>query len=349
MILEHADFDGHEQVMFCHDSSVGLKAIIAIHSTALGPAAGGCRMHPYASEAEALTDVLRLSKGMTYKNAIAGLPLGGGKCVIIADPSSPQKPELLRAFARHVQTLRGRYWTAIDVGVGPADADILAESCDYIVARASQYEPGFNPSAFTAYGGFMGIKAVANRIFGRQDLSGVRVAVQGLGATGHALCEHLAKVGATLIVSDIRQERVAQAVAEFGAAPVDPDNIHCADVDIWAPCAMGAVLNDHSIPLIKAKAICGLANNQLAEDRHGEMLRQAGIAYVPDYVVNGGGMMGASTVIFSQPSREASMKRIEGLYDVVSTILDRARDQACASSKIADDMALSRIQKEGQK
>ena len=160
MLFDHPDFDAHENVVFCHDPATGLRGIIALHSTALGPAAGGCRMHPYASDAEALTDVLRLSKGMTYKNSVAGLPLGGGKCVIIADPSSPRKPELLRAFAAHVQALAGRYWTAIDIGVGPADADILAERCDYIFARASQYEPGFNPSAFTALGGFVGIKAV---------------------------------------------------------------------------------------------------------------------------------------------------------------------------------------------
>lgn len=183
MLFDHPDFDAHEQVIFCSDATTGLNAIIALHSTALGPAAGGCRMHPYTSEAEALTDVLRLSRGMTYKNSLAGLPLGGGKCVIIADPNDPRKPELLRTFATHVQLLAGRYWTAIDIGVGPEDADILAERCDYIFARASQYEPGFNPSAFTALGGFMGIKAVAEASLGRADLKGLRVGVQGLGAT----------------------------------------------------------------------------------------------------------------------------------------------------------------------
>ena len=346
MLFGHPDFDSHEQVIFCTDPGVGLKAIIALHSTALGPAAGGCRMHPYASEEEALTDVLRLSKGMTYKSSVAGLPLGGGKCVIIADPSDPKKPELLRAFAAHVQSLAGRYWTAIDIGVGPEDADVLAERCNYIFARASQYEPGFNLSEFTALGGFMGIKAVAEASLGRTDLKGLRVAVQGLGATGYALSEHLYKAGAELVVADVRVDAVERVVREFGATTTGPDRIHAADVDVFAPCALGAGLNDQTIPEIKAKAVCGLANNQLAEDRHGEMLRQAGIAYVPDYVVNAGGMMGASTVIFSQPSREASIKQIEGLKNTIKAILTRAETEDRPSSEIADAMALERINSE---
>lgn len=306
-------------------------------------------MHPYASDEEALTDVLRLSKGMTYKNAVAGLPLGGGKCVIIADPTDPRKPDLLRAFADHVQTLNGRYWTAIDIGVGPADADILAERCDYIFARASQYEEGFNPSAFTALGGFVGIKAASKVALGQTDLTGLRVAVQGLGATGYALCKHLHDAGAKLTVTDVRHDAVSQVVSEFGAAAVEPDRIHAADVDVFAPCAMGAGLNDKTIPEIKAKVICGLANNQLAEDRHGEMLTKAGIAYVADYVVNAGGMMGASTVIFAEPSREDSIRRIEALHDTVGAILRRAQTEGRPSSEIADQMALERIKVEGNR
>ena len=347
MLFDHPDFDGHEQVIFCNNSKVGLKAIIALHSTALGPAAGGCRMQPYNSEVDALTDVLRLSKGMTYKNAVAGLPLGGGKCVIIADPSQTNKPELLRAFADHIQALAGRYWTAIDIGVGPEDADVLAERSDYIFARASQYEPGFNPSAFTALGGFMGIKAVSETMLGRSDLAGLRVAVQGLGATGFALSKHLHEAGAELIVSDVQDDAVQRVVSEFGALAVEPDRIHAADVDVFAPCALGAGLNDQTIPEIKAKAICGLSNNQLAEDRHGEMLRQAGIAYVPDYVVNAGGMMGASTVIFSEPSRGASIRQIEGLQGTISEILKRAKIEDRPSSEIADAMALECISNTG--
>lgn len=346
MVFDHPDFDAHEQVLFCNDPIVGLKGIIALHSTALGPAAGGCRMHPYASEEEALTDVLRLSKGMTYKSAVAGLPLGGGKCVIIADPSDPKKPELLRAFAAHVQSLAGRYWTAIDIGVGPDDADVLAERCDYIFARASQYEPGFNPSEFTALGGFMGIKAVAEASLDRKDLKGLRVAVQGLGATGYALSGHLRNAGAELVVADVRTDAVDRVVNAFGATPADPNHVHSADVDVFAPCALGAGLNDQPIPEIKAKAICGLANNQLAEERHGEALRQAGIAYVPDYVVNAGGMMDASTVIFTEPSRDASIRQIEGLKDTIKEILIGAEAEGLPSSEIADAMATERINSE---
>ena len=220
-------------------------------------------------QADALADALRPSKGMTYKNAVAGLPLGGGKCVIIADPANSHKPELLRAFARHVQSLAGRYWTAIDVGVGPDDADILAEECDYVFARASQYEAGFNPSEFTALGGFMGIQAVSEIVLKSDTLRGVRIAVQGLGATGYALCKHLYTAGAEITVADVRDDAVARVVQDFDATAVDPNDIHSVDVDVFAPSALGAGLNDETIPRIQAKAICGLANNQLAEDRHG--------------------------------------------------------------------------------
>ena len=349
MLFQNPDFDEHEQVIYCHDPETGLRGIIAIHSTALGPAAGGCRMFPYVSDEAALTDVLRLSKGMTYKNSVAGLPLGGGKCVIIGDPNDTNKPELLRSFAKHVQSLHGRYWTAIDVGVGPADADIMAETCDYVFARASQYEEGFNPSAFTAYGGFIGIQAVAKEVLDRGDLTGVRVAVQGLGATGYPLCHHLSKAGAELVVCDVRDEMVERVIAECGATSASIADIHKADVDIFAPCAMGAILHDDTIPEIKAKAICGLANNQLAEVRHGEMLRQSDIAYVPDYVVNAGGMMGASVVIFSTTSREEAYRRIDGLDQTITKILRRAKSENTPSSVIADQMARERIQQEGQK
>ena len=343
MIYHHQDFENHEQVIFCHDPQAGLQGIIALHSTALGPAAGGCRMHPYADEEEALRDVLRLSKGMTYKNAAAGLPLGGGKCVIIADPNDPDKPALLRAFAHHVQSLQGRYWTAIDIGVGPEDADIMAENCDFIFARASQYEEGFNPSSFTAYGGFVGIKAAVKSVLGTDNLKGVRIAVQGLGATGYALSKHLHEAGAELTVTDVRREVLDKAVDEFGAKAVDPDIIHAADVDLFAPCALGAGLNDATIPAIKAGIICGLANNQLANPHHGKMLADADITYVPDYVVNAGGMMGASTVIFSELSRENSIRRIEGLFDTITSILERAKRENKPSADVADEIARERI------
>jgi leucine dehydrogenase len=342
-LFSRPEFDHHEQVMYCHDAAVGLFGIIAVHSTALGPAAGGCRMYPYASADDALTDVLRLSKGMSYKNALAGLPLGGGKCVIIADPARPDKAAVLRAFSRHVQALGGRYWTAIDIGVGPKDADVLAESCDYIFARASQFPDGFDPSLFTALGGFVGIRAVAAHVWNRTDLRGLRVAIQGLGATGRELARLLHEAGAHLFVADIRGEAVQHIVATCGARPVDPSLIHAQEVDVFAPCALGAVINDATLPQIRAKAVCGLANNQLAEQRHGEALRARGISYVPDYVVNAGGMMGAAVMIYSTPTREASRQRILELYDTILAILARADAENRSSSDVADEMARTRI------
>ena len=329
--------------LFCHDATVGLFGIIAIHNTKLGPAAGGCRMFPYESVDAALKDVLRLSKGMSYKNAMAGLPLGGGKCVIIADPSRPDKADLLRAFAKHVQSLGGRYWTAIDVGVSPKDADILAENCDYIFARASQYPVGFNPSLFTALGGFTGIRAVVKHLWGRTDLQGIKVAVQGLGATGQDLSRQLHEAGAQLIVADINEEALKYVVDHYGATPVSPEEIHSQQVDIFAPCALGGIINDYSIPEIKARAICGLANNQLASARHGKMLMDKGISYVPDYVVNAGGMMGAGTRIFSQPSMEDSRNRVLGLYDIILNLLSKAENEKRPTSEVADEMALALI------
>jgi leucine dehydrogenase len=342
-LFSRPEFDHHEQVMYCHDAAVGLFGIIAVHSTALGPAAGGCRMYPYASADDALTDVLRLSQGMSYKNALAGLPLGGGKCVIIADPARPDKAAVLRAFSRHVQALGGRYWTAIDIGVGPKDADVLAESCDYIFARASQFPDGFDPSLFTALGGFVGIRAVAAHVWNRSDLRGLRVAIQGLGATGRELARLLHEAGAHLFVADIRGEAVQHIVATCGARPVDPSLIHAQEVDVFAPCALGAVINDATLPQIKAKAVCGLANNQLAEQRHAEALRARGITYVPDYVVNAGGMMGAAALIYSTPTREASRQRILELYDTILAILARADAENRSSSDVADEMARTRI------
>jgi len=321
-VFTHPEFE-HEQVLFCHDPEINLRGIIALHSTA--------------------PDVLRLSKGMSYKSAVAGLPLGGGKSVIIADPDCSDKTELLRAFSRHVQALNGRYWTAIDVGVGPEDADVLAEHCDFIFARASQYEAGFNPSLFTSLGGFIGMRAAAKHALGSDDLSGMSVAIQGVGQTGADLCKQLHQAGAKLTVADTNDVAVAEMVKAYGATTVAPEFIHAQDVDIFAPCALGGVINDVTLPELKAKVVCGLANNQLAEPRHGVVLQERGIAYVPDYVVNAGGMMGASTVIFDTPSREASIKRIEGLYDTILSILSEAGKVGRPSSEIADEMAKSII------
>ena len=342
-IFSQANFDDHEQVIFVTDAAADLRGIIAIHNTALGPAAGGCRMQPYESVDDALNDVLRLSRGMTLKNAVAGLPLGGGKCVIIAEPNAPNKKARLQAMARHVQRLGGRYWTAIDVGVSPEDADVMAKVCDYIFARASEYPDGFNPSHFTAFGGFNGIRAVAHHLRGTDDLAGLRVAVQGVGATGADLTERLVKHGAVVTIADVNEHAVAQIVDKHSVSAVEPGRIHAQDVDVFAPCALGAVVNDTTIRELKARAVCGLANNQLGHPRHGKQLYDRGIAYVPDFVVNAGGMMGASTLIFSKPDREKALARIEGIYTTVSNILERSRDQGTPSADIAEEMALSRI------
>ena len=337
--FSHPSFDGHEQVIFVHDPAVDLHGIIAIHNTALGPAAGGCRMLPYPTVDDALTDVLRLSQGMTFKSSVAGLPLGGGKCVIIADPNGPGKQDKLKAMAKHVQRLGGQFWTAIDVGVSSADADIMAEECEYIFARASQYPDGFEPSGFTALGGFHGIRATAQHLNGSDSLTNVRVAIQGVGATGSNLIKHLQDHGAIVTVADVNEPLVDKMVDQFGVSVVSPDVIHAADVDIFAPCALGAILNDQSIPELKARAVCGLANNQLKRPEHGQQLTDRNIAYVPDFVVNAGGMMGASTVIFSTPDRDQSIERIGGIYDTVLEILNRAKATGKPSAEIAEKMA----------
>lgn len=342
-IFSQVNFDDHEQVIFVTDAAADMCGIIAIHNTTLGPAAGGCRMQPYESVDDALSDVLRLSRGMTLKNAVAGLPLGGGKCVIIADPNAPNKKERLQAMARHVQRLSGNYWTAIDVGVSPEDADVMAEACDYIFARASEYPDGFNPSHFTAFGGFNGIRAVAKYLSGTDDLRGLRVAVQGVGATGADLTGRLVQHGAVVTIADVNERAVAQVVDKHSVFVVDPNHIHALDVDVFAPCALGAVLNDKTIPELKARAVCGLANNQLERSDHGQQLFDRDIAYAPDFVVNAGGMMGASTLIFSKPDREKALAKIEGIYSTVIKILERSRDEGKPSSDIAEEIALTKI------
>lgn len=342
-LFDHTEFDHHENVIYCQDEHSGLRGIIAIHNTTLGPAAGGCRMHPYDSEEDALADVLRLSRGMSYKNAAAGLELGGGKAVIIADPRQPDKADLLRAFSHHVQALGGRYWSAIDVGVGPEDADILAENCDYIFARASQFPDGFNPSLFTALGGFTALRASVSHVWNRTDLTGLRVAVQGLGATGRDLCRQLHEAGATLLVADVNDQAVQFVVDHYDATVIEPNDIHAQAVDVFAPCAMGAVINDHTIDQIRAKVVCGLANNQLAAPGHDQALRDRGITYVPDFVANAGGVMGSATMIYSQPTREASMRNVLTLFDSVSDILQTADQQNQPTSAVAEAMASERI------
>lgn len=342
-VFSHPSYDEHEQVLFVSDRSCGLRGIIALHDTTLGPAAGGCRMYPYASEEAALKDVLRLSRGMTMKNALAGLPLGGGKCVIIADPAAANKHDLLRALARHVQRLGGRYWTAIDVGVGPADVDVMAEECEFVFTRASEFADDDPPAHYTALGGFHGIRALAAYLRGSDDLAGLKVAVQGVGQTGADLIGQLVAAGAEVVATDVNEAALRRVVEQHGIRAVAPDAIYDQDVDVFAPCALGGILNDDTIRRLRCKGIAGLANNQLERPEHGRALMERGIAYAPDFVVNAGGVMRGSLPIFAAHDRDLALRKIKGIYDTVLEILRRSEAEGAPAEEIAERIALERI------
>ncbi len=339
-VFEHHEFDGHEQVVFCHDADSGLKAIIAIHNTNRGPALGGCRMWPYASDEEALTDALRLSRGMTYKAALADLAMGGGKSVIIGDPRKHKSDALFRAMGRFVDSLGGRYTIAEDVGISVPDVDLMAEETDF-VGGATKGGVG-DPSPATAYGVYMGIKAAAKHSFGKADLKGLRIAVQGVGHVGYFLCKHLAGEGAELIVTEIARDSLDRVVAEFGAEVVAPQAIYAAEADIFAPCALGAVINDETLPHLKAKIVAGSSNNQLAESRHGEALRQRGILYAPDYVINAGGIV---IISHEGPNYDEAkaFAHVARIHDTLLEIFRRAEKKQLATSEAADRLAEERF------
>ena len=345
-VFEHHEFDGHEEVVFCHDLASGLKAIIAVHNTNLGPALGGCRMWPYASEAEALTDALRLSRGMTYKSALAGLGFGGGKSVIIGDPRRDKSEALFRAMGRYVDSLGGRYTVAEDVGISVPDVEIMAKETSF-VAGTSTGGAG-DPSPATAYGVYMGIKAAAKHRLGLDSLSGLRVAVQGVGHVGYYLCGHLAAEGAELLVADIVPDSLDRVRREFDAHVVAPEAIATSAVDIYAPCALGATINDESLPKLQAKIVAGSANNQLAEARHGDGLRQRGILYAPDYVINAGGVI---VISHEGPAYDESkaFAHVAKIHDTLLEIFRRADAQKVATSTAADRLAEERFRKPAAK
>ncbi len=342
-VFDNPAFDNHEQVVFCSDAATGLRAVIAIHSTRLGPAAGGCRMYPYATIEDAVTDVLRLSKGMSYKNALAGLALGGGKAVVIADSRAPNKPKLLAAFAKQVQTLNGRYWTAIDVGVGVEDVAGMARDTDFAFTLVDERAGRHNPAVFTALGGFVSIEATVRHVLQRDHLKDVRFAIQGLGQTGMDLCRRLSEAGGKVIATDVNADAIAHAKQQFGIEAVSPDEIYGADVDVFVPCALGAILNDETIPRLKAKAVCGLANNQLEQPHHGKALFEHGITYAPDYVVNAGGVIYGSDDIFKTHDTSVAEDKIRKIGSVLIEIFSRAEKEGRATSDIADDMARARM------
>lgn len=343
-VFEHINGDGYEQVVFCSDDNSGLRAIVAVHSTALGPALGGTRFYPYKTEEEALVDVLRLSKGMTYKAAAAGLDLGGGKAVIIGDPKRSKTEELLRAYGRFIETLGGRYITAEDVGTGLEDMDIVKRETRWVTGCSHTYGGSGDPSPVTAYGVLQGIRACAIETFGTPDLHGRSAVVQGVGKVGHALSGYLAKAGVDVTVSDVDVDNLARAVADFGVETVAPDKVHTFETDIFAPCAMGAVVNDDTISDLKCRIIAGSANNVLAREEHGDKLKDLGILYAPDFVVNSGGLINVEDELRGY-HRERAMKRVEGIYKALQRIFAMAREQGISTSSAAGQHAQDRIRK----
>lgn len=334
----------YEQLVFCQDKQSGLKAIIAIHDTTLGPALGGTRMWTYESEEAAIEDALRLARGMTYKNAAAGLNLGGGKTVIIGDPRKDKNEEMFRAFGRYIQGLNGRYITAEDVGTTVEDMDIIHDETDFVTGISPAFGSSGNPSPVTAYGVYKGMKAAAKEAFGTDSLEGKTVAVQGVGNVAYNLCRHLHEEGAKLIVTDINKEAVERAVAEFGARAVDPDDIYSQECDIYAPCALGATINDDTIPQLKAKVIAGAANNQLKETCHGDQIHDIGIVYAPDYVINAGGVINVADELYGYNS-ERALKKVEGIYGNIERVLEISKRDRIPTYLAADRLAEERIER----
>lgn len=333
--------ENYEQIIYCYEESSGLKAIIAIHDTTLGPALGGVRMWNYESEEAALEDALRLARGMTYKNAAAGLNLGGGKAVIIGDPKSDKSETLFRAFGRYVESLNGRYITAEDVGTTEQDMDYIHMETDYVVGTSSG--GAGNPSPITALGIYKGMKAAAKEAFGTDSLSGKTIAVQGVGQVAFHLCKYLHGENANLIVTDINEEAVKRAVQEYQAEAVQPDEIYDVDCDIYAPCALGGTINDETIPRLKAKVIAGSANNQLLENRHGDILFEKGIVYAPDYVINSGGVINVSEELRGYDQNRV-LRKIDSIYSILETVFKISREENIPTYQAADRMAEQRIQ-----
>ncbi|WP_410468736.1 Glu/Leu/Phe/Val family dehydrogenase [Bdellovibrio bacteriovorus] len=339
IISKHGD---HEQVVFCNDPHVGLKAIIAIHNTALGPALGGTRMWNYKNEDEALVDVLRLSKGMTYKAAASGLNLGGGKAVIIGDPKTQKSEGLFRAFGQFVNSLNGKYITAEDVGTSVQDMEHIYMETPWVTGIPKDFGGSGDPSPYTAHGVLMGIKASAKEKFGTDALKGLRIAVQGLGNVGSNLVKYLVEEGAVITVADIDMSRTKNVADKFGAKAVSSDDILFTECDILAPCALGAIVNDQSITKFRTKVIAGGANNILAEARHGDQLKELGILYAPDYVINAGGLMNVFVELEGY-SPERAFEKTKRVYDNILKVYEIAKRDNIGTHTAADRLAEERI------
>ncbi len=339
-LFSNPDFDGHEAVHAFFDEATGLKGIIAVHSRALGPGFGGCRMWPYESEAEAISDVLRLSRGMSYKNALAGLSYGGGKAVIIGNSKTDKSPELFEAYGRAVDALGGRYITAEDVGIKVADMKAAARRTAYVsgIGREGS-QVGGDPSPNTAYGVYLGLKAAVRHKLGREDLTGLRVAVQGVGNVGFHLCRHLHGSGAEIVVADVYKPNVDRAREAFGAEVADPAAILFEDVDVLAPCALGGVINAETIADLRAQVIAGAANNQLGVEADGITLRRRGILYAPDYVVNSAGIITVAAEYDGDVTLDEVTARIGRIHERSLAIFERADREDRPTSEIADQMA----------
>ncbi|MDB4951232.1 MAG: leucine dehydrogenase [Gemmatimonadetes bacterium] len=334
----------HEQVVFCYEPSCGYKGIIAIHDTTLGPALGGTRYWNYESDEAAFVDALRLSRGMTYKAAVAGLNLGGGKSVIIGDPKSPNREQIFRAHGRFVESLKGRYITAEDVGTSVADMDYVHMETEHVTGRG---DTSGDPSPVTAYGVYRGIKAAAQAKYGSDDLNGVTVAVQGVGHVGYYLCQNLASEGAKLIVTDIDQDRVKAVVKEFGAQAVGLNDIYGVKANVYAPSALGATVNDETIPQLKVDIVAGAANNVLKEERHGDLLHEKGILYAPDYVINAGGLINVYGELQGWTA-ERAMRKAGEIYGTLLQIFQIAGDENMPTYLAADHLAERRIESIGK-
>ena len=339
-VFNEINFDNHEQVVFASEAKSGLKAIIAVHNTHLGPAMGGCRMWNYASEAEAVRDVLRLSRGMTYKNAVAGLPIGGGKSVIIGNPKTDKTPALFEALGEALERLGGRYVTAEDVGTSPADMANVAKKTAYVAGLGDRGDP----SPFTALGCFVGAQAAVKHRFGRDSMEGLTVALQGLGHVGYDYARRLKQAGAKLVVADIDQAALLRAQEELGAEVVDIEAIYDVKADIYAPCALGATVNPDTLQRLKAKVIAGAANNQLASADLGDLLRRKEILYAPDFVINAGGIIKVCYEYLKTPEdgMDAHVRRIG---DTLTEIFVRADAEGLATSIIADQIAEDRFKR----
>ncbi len=335
---------GHEQVVFCHDEPTGLKAIIGIHNTVLGPACGGTRMWNYTNEKEALTDVLRLSRGMTYKSAISGLNLGGGKAVIIGDVNTMKTEPFLRRFGKFVESLGGKYITAEDVNMKTRDMEIIGMETQYVTGLPEIRGGGGDPSPVTAYGTYMGMKATAKKVFGSDSLEGKKIAVQGVGQVGMYLVEHLAKENAQLYITDISESKLKAISEKFGATVVGMDEVYDLDMDIYAPCALGATINDETLARLTCKMIAGAANNQLADEKkHGYMLLDMGITYAPDFLINAGGIINVYEEFLGNYNRESAYRQAENIYTTCLDILNLAENESLSSQDAAIQLAEKRI------